>query len=139
MRTDSLEEASVQASKLQPFTACNRELSESNCEQTRKMEARLRFLEEEVETANAELSRTKARLSSSDIELQVLRAQFEKMEHPTGVSLYVRGEPRDADSYSTSSSRACSVSDAMRRQDMEAQMDIADAERCALEKVVNLM
>jgi len=126
----SLKEASARPSQMQPSTACHQEPSESKGEQTRKMmEAKLRFLEEEVETANAELSRTKAKLSASDIELQVLRAQFEKMA----------GEPRD-DLYSTSSSRAvCSASDAMRRQDMEAQMNIAEAERCALEKVAMLI
>jgi len=105
----------------------------------RKMESKNRFLEEELEHANAELSRTKARLSSSDIELQVLRLQFEKMDQKTF------SRPHDRDLYSSVGSRAGVLYSSTasgwqggceQQKEMEAQLDMADLERRALEKGV---
>ena len=105
----------------------------------RKMESKNRFLEEELEHANAELSRTKARLSSSDIELQVLRLQFEKMDQKTF------SRPRDRDLYSSVGSRTGVLYSSTasgwpggceQQKEMEAQLDMADLERRALEKGV---
>jgi hypothetical protein len=104
-------------------------------DERRKFESKIRFLEDELEKSNAELSRTKAKLSSSDIELNVLRAQFKRLEHKSW---------RGADIYSSTASRDMYSSTASKWQDrdgdeqreIEVQVDMADAERRAFEKGV---
>lgn len=117
-------------------------------DERRKLEQKNRFLEEELENANTELSRTKAKLSSTDIELQVMRSQFEKMD---STSLARSRRASDRDLYSSTASHVYSASSESRlggvagggaggdhyaHKELEAQLQVADAERRALERGV---
>jgi len=104
-------------------------------DERRKFDSRIRFLEDELEKSNAELSRTKAKLSSSDIELNVLRAQFKRLEHKSwrGADIYSSTASRDM--YSSTASK-WQDRDGEEQREMAVQLDMADAERRAFEKGV---
>ena len=117
-----------------------------NLDERRKLESKIRFLEGELEGANAELSLSKAKLSSTDIELQVLRAQFEKIDHRNFAWSLARGRGihsscTSTDLYSSTTSSECKVGVGVNshEKELEAELDVADAERRTLERSVKLL
>ena len=104
-------------------------------DERRKFQSKIIFLEDELEKSNAELSRTKAKLSSSDIELNVLRAQFKRLEHKSwrGGDIYSSTASRDM--YSSTASK-WQDRDCDEQKEMEVQLDMADAERRVFKKGV---
>ena len=100
-------------------------------DERRKFESKIRFLEVELEESNAELSRTKAKLTSSDIENNVLRSQFEKLGHKSSGGGEIYSSTASRDMYSSTASR---WQDGIEQREMVVQLDMADAERRALEK-----
>lgn len=117
-----------------------------NLDERRKLESKIRFLEGELESANSELSRSKAKLSSTDIELQVLRAQFEKIDHRNFAWSLARGRGihsscASTDLYSSTTSSECKVGVGVNshEKELEAELDVADAERRTLERSVKLL
>jgi hypothetical protein len=117
-----------------------------NLDERKKLESKIRFLEGELESANSELSRSKAKMNSTDIELQVLRAQFEKIDRRNFAWSLARGRGihsscASTDLYSSTTSSECKVGVGVNshEKELEAELDVADAERRTLERSVKLL